>query len=268
MKRVLSSQLPERGREVELPSDEAHHLTHVFRLSDGARVEAIDGKGTSQIVELKVRGKKVFLRAIAELTKLKDAEPIWPIVLEVAILKGDAMEWLIEKCVELGVSELRPLQTAHTVVQVGKKGPEAFQERWQKIADQSLKQCGRKISMKVQVPQSLEAALLPDLNEMRLIADEAKREVAQGLPELFGSPGAPSQFGGRPIHLLIGPEGGWSGKERDWFGSALPQKSVHWISLGPRVLRAETAALFTISQAIFGIESLSLLDKGTHSAGV
>jgi RsmE family RNA methyltransferase len=76
-----------------------------------------------------------------------------------AVLKSQAMEWVIEKSVELGVEEVIPVLTAHTVVQIKNKGPELFQERWQKIADQALKQCGRLNQMVIHKPVTFDTIL-------------------------------------------------------------------------------------------------------------
>ena len=77
-----------------------------------------------------------------------------PVFLEVAVLKGQAMEWVVEKAVELGVEALCPFFSVHGLVKTGQKTPAEFAARWQRIADQALKQCGRNAAMKVSRPSS------------------------------------------------------------------------------------------------------------------
>ena len=143
LKRILCSKIPEPHRAVELEETEATHATRVLRLKDGDRVEAMDGKGHSALATLRTRNGPPRLEYIEKTEAQVSTGQLVPIILEMSVLKGDAMEWVVEKAVELGVTTLVPVLTAHTVVQMDRKGPEAFQERWQKIADQALKQCGR-----------------------------------------------------------------------------------------------------------------------------
>jgi 16S rRNA (uracil1498-N3)-methyltransferase len=241
LKRLLCPQLPKPHRPTVLAEGEAHHAVRVLRLRDGDTVEAMDGQGHAAPAVLRVLGDQVRLEfagaaatSSAQVAAAPAADAVTPVVLEMAIIKGDAMEWVVEKCVELGVRQLAPLVTAHTVVQVKNKGPEAFRDRWQKIADQALKQCGRLERLEVLLPESLEErvarhALTPVTP--RYWADESERERAPHLADT--QPGSASE-----IRLLIGPEGGWSEAERQLLATAATR-----VGLGPLVLRAETAAL-------------------------
>ncbi len=239
MRRVLCPELPRPGHPVVIPEQEAQHLLKVLRMRAGETVEAIDGKGGAVEATLDLRGKQLLARVeegdlaptpVRQAGKLE----VVPLVLEMAVLKGDAMEWAIEKAVELGASEVHPFISANTVVQTGRKSPEDFQARWQKIADQSLKQCGRLESLRIQAPRSLEETLrpVPD-GECRLWCDETSRGEAPGILERLGGSLLPSR-----VRLLIGPEGGWNPKE-----IGLLQANSERVSLGPLVLRAETAAI-------------------------
>ncbi len=241
MKRLLSPHLPTPGKPVELSESEAKHATQVMRLGTGDQVELVDGQGRAIVAELAVRSKSVYVNYVKDLTELahQATEQVLPLHLELAIIKGEAMEWAIEKAVELGVQTLTPMVTAHTVVQIDRKGPEVFQERWQKIADQALKQCGRLKRMEVLLPEALEMVLArKHASSVRLWCDEASKEkapfVVQYLSDLQKHNSDPQE-----IRLLIGPEGGWSVPEQKLLAS-----SAHAISLGPLILRAETAAVF------------------------
>ena len=143
----------------------------------------------------------------------------------------------------------RAVLTAHTIVQMDRKGPEAFRERWQKIADQALKQCGRLERLEVRAPVSLETLIAAPVGRegQRIWCDEAGREEAPPLLQwLEGS--RSRQFA--PLHLLIGPEGGWSALERELLSREMAQEERSRLvttSLGPLILRAETAAIFAMS---------------------
>ena len=167
-----------------------------------------------------------------------------PTLLEMAVLKGEAMEWVIEKAVELGIQEVIPVLTAHTVVQMKNKGPESFRERWQKIADQALKQCGRLDRMEVKTPIALEILVSSNLPGLRLWCDEAGKNDVPFLLDYLDSlpPENPSN-----LRVLIGPEGGWSQNERILLGNGQFASPIIRIGLGPYILRAETAALLAIS---------------------
>ena len=254
MRRVLCSELPRTGHPTLLEEAEAQHLVRVLRLGDGDRVEAIDGKGSAITARLQVRGREVRLFVIDEHGapaehRGADALEVVPVILEIAALKGEAMEWVVEKAVELGVQEVHPVITANTVVQLGRKTPEDFRERWQKIADQALKQCGRLIAIRVEPPRPLSEMLTrsaPEPKSLRLWCDEASRSESVDISARL----AKLEYRDR-VRLLVGPEGGWSDLER-----GLLQVSVEAVSLGPLVLRAETAALYATSLAISRLRSL------------
>ncbi len=242
MKRILCARLPSLGKPVALDEHEGHHLTRVFRLPEGAQVEALDGKGHSVVATLRLRGGQVYLEASGERTVSVEALPssqTVPVRFEMAILKGDAMEFAIEKAVELGVTTLCPVMTDHTVVQVKAKGPEVFQGRWQKIADQALKQCGRLTALEILPPTPLDEVVASNpLSELvpRLWLEESIRERTPLLNEWLAARD-PVPEG---LTVLIGPEGGWSVAEKDLLARTA---HTHPVSLGPLVLRAETAAI-------------------------
>jgi 16S rRNA (uracil1498-N3)-methyltransferase len=153
------------------------------------------------------------------------------------------------------------------------KGPEAFKERWQKIADQSLKQCGRLDRLEIEIPIQLESLLLRKISEkqhyphsIRLWCDEAGIDnspfISDSLTNHFRSISTTSQSS---VHILVGPEGGWSSQERLLLDrevkmtSQTSTNSIHsnfQVHLGKQIMRAETAALFTVSVVSAGFQSM------------
>jgi 16S rRNA (uracil1498-N3)-methyltransferase len=240
MKRVFIEKFPTPGRPIPLPEDEAHHLVQVLRIRNGEKIEALDGKGAKLEVEVELLGKgKAQVHSKGEVVRDPRLNAL-PIVLEMAVLKGEAMEWTVEKAVELGVRTFIPVLSAHAVVQIDRKGPRFYQERWQKIADQSLKQCGRLERMLVREPMTIEL-LVVEKRGVRIWADEATRAESPNIAQtLVSSPGMNRDS---EVAILIGPEGGWSASERE----LLSRSECRSTSLGPWVYRAETAALFATS---------------------
>ncbi|MGK5086609.1 RsmE family RNA methyltransferase [Bdellovibrionota bacterium FG-2] len=256
MKRVLCDKLPEPHGRIELSTSESQHVIQVLRMRNGDEVEALDGQGGVAHVYLEIAKDRAFIRlkdkeqSPAETSGDHSRAQALPIRLEAAILKGDAMEWLVEKAVELGVEELIPVITDHTVVQVQKKGASAFQERWQKIADQSLKQCGRLVRLRIAEPIELEKLLVearPRTEFPRLWADEGALGSAPFLEDVLVA----ASGGIQGVSILIGPEGGWSSKEQEMMyrEEELLKGAMQAVSLGPWILRGETAGLFAVSVA-------------------
>jgi 16S rRNA (uracil1498-N3)-methyltransferase len=240
--RVLCPILPTAERPVCLDESEANHLHQVLRLRNGDPVIALDGKGAEVSAQIQYREKTIWLVTGMQNPSRRlplDAETT-PLVLEVAILKGDAMSWVIEKAVELGVRRLVPLECDYGVVEIAKKGTEHFVERWQRIADQALKQCERLHQMKVDSPRSVPEAL-KERAPHRWVAIE---------PSAGFTEARPIEFLAQELHVMIGPEGGWSPAECDVFKAELKQGHLKLASLGPLVLRAETASLFVMSSAL------------------
>ena len=248
--RILCPQLPVPQKPVPVDAEEAAHLRQVLRLQDGAPVIAMDGRGRAVSGEYFIQEKKPFIRTThAQPTEVREAnEEQGPLVLEVAVIKGDAMSWVIEKAVEMGARRVVPVLSDHAVVQVDKKGAEHFVERWQRIADQALKQCERLNRLVVEAPIALGELLKKPLasGAIRGVAIEPRAREdwpAHALSESFFREGGQK-------HVLIGPEGGWSAHELELFRVDSRAGSLRALDLGPLVLRAETAALFALGCAL------------------
>ncbi|MBI2712277.1 MAG: 16S rRNA (uracil(1498)-N(3))-methyltransferase [Bdellovibrio sp.] len=257
-KRVLCSKLPHLGRSEPLSESEAHHASGVLRLRDGDVIQALDGKGHTAWVRLRTRQGPPRIEAVSEeeapKIPLSEKQTTIPLTLEIAILKGDAMEWVIEKAVELGVQKIIPLVTLRTVVRIDRKGPQEFQARWNKIAQQALKQCGRLDQMEVSEPVSFESHLLPTdpspqgtplsprlwCDEETSTSSENSRSSGQEILEWLDRNSSESNG----LRILIGPEGGWDPREREILQTTPNTVRTY---LGPVILRAETAALYSIS---------------------
>lgn len=207
-----------------LPLDEgpAHYLRTVLRLRPGATVLAFNGRDGEWACALEVAGRGTLLRTRRR-ERAQEAEP-GPVLL-FAPIKRPRLEWLVEKAVELGVRRLLPVLTERTVVKL--EAPSRLRARIVEAAEQ----CGRLTVPELAEPAPLEAALAePAALGSIAFADEAG--AAEPLARLLAR--------GLPDALLVGPEGGFTPAERQ---ALRARPGVRPVSLGPRILRAETAAL-------------------------
>jgi 16S rRNA (uracil1498-N3)-methyltransferase len=248
MRRALCDFLPQKpGMWVELSENESRHLLSVLRLGPGDEIELLDGNGGSAAARIEFKGKTPGA-VLMEAPRIDPKRTSAPVDLFVSVLKGEAMEWVIEKSVELGVRSLTPVETEFSVVKLKKKGLENFQERWQKMADQALKQCGRLDRMTIHTPIPFEVALEKQGPWVWLDEDLA----AKGGAESHLSIVCPETKEDRPVRILIGPEGGFSPKEKSRLlqltGSE--KREIKRAHLGSLILRAETAALAAVSIAV------------------
>jgi 16S rRNA (uracil1498-N3)-methyltransferase len=217
---------------VRLPPDLSRQLFTVLRLRPGARVLLLDGSGWEYLAELAGGGAKEALARILE-RRPSAGEPRLHLTLYAALLKGQHLEWVLQKGTELGVSAFVPIVTVRTIVR-GATGV-AFKKRarWERILREAAEQCRR-----ARIPQLSDP--LPFADACREAASSHERvfmpyvqESGRGLAE--AACGAPPERAA----LLIGPEGGFDETE----ARLALERGIEPVSLGPRTLRAETAAL-------------------------
>ena len=218
--RLFVDQPLAEGAEVRVEGGQAHYLTGVMRLKAGAQVKLFDDRTGEWLAEIAYLGKRdLILRVEAQLRPREAAPDLW---LLAAPIKKGRIDWVAEKACELGVALFRPVLTRRTVV-----------DRLRAHMIEAAEQCGRTALPVLREPIKLEALLKEWPTERALLfADEGG-----GLPMLdVAKPG--------PAAILIGPEGGFASEERAAI-RALPQ--AIGISLGPRILRADTAVAAAVS---------------------
>ncbi len=208
--------------------EEFSHLTHVMRRRVGDAIRIVDGAGTAYdaVIE-EIGGKQARCRITAR--RERPGEPAIHLTLGVAILKNGAnFDFLVEKTTELGVSAIVPLLTERTIPR------HARPERWHKIALAAMKQSGRSVLPQVGELQTLD----------RFLATSAAAGVRLLPHEKTGRPSLREALPGgtRSVVAAVGPEGGFSESEVERAVSA----GFFPVSLGPRRLRSETAALMTV----------------------
>jgi len=215
-----------RAGIAELRGEEARHLTRVLRVEPGQRFEISDNRSAWLAEIAEARGERVVFRVIEAL----DApEPLVRITLCAALIKFDRFEWMIEKATELGVDRILPVNAARSERGLAEAARKRT-ERWVRIARESSQQ-----SRRVRVPEILAAA--PFEKSLSLEADHRYFLDEEEAPPLLRLTPAERLAGSR-VAVQVGPEGGWTGAERQMSAAAAWQP----VSLGPQVLRAETAA--------------------------
>lgn len=205
--------------EVILTGPEAHHIATVRRLAPGDRVVLFTGDGNDYPAEILAVGKKQVALNVSAAVPV-DRELGFRLELAVALPKGDRGDFLVEKLTELGVTRLIPLTTDRTVV----RPKEARVEALRRAVIEASKQCGRNVLTRVEAP----TAWADFVNDPGL---PANRVVLQP----GGEPGRPGS--GRDVVFAVGPEGGFTE------GELAAARGWRSLSLGPRVLRVETAAV-------------------------
>ena len=215
--------------EKTLRGPEAHHLLRVLRVEPGAAVRAFDGRG------LEAAGTVIGVGAGTEedaVTLLLDAPHVSPVetpyavTLAVALLKGDKLSDVVRQGTELGVTRFLPVKTRRCDVKVLSDNKRA---RLQRVAKEAAKQSGRSVVPEVGEMVDL-GRLEPPISDLGLVAHPTATVSLRDL-------GTPEE--GANITFITGPEGGLTGEEV----TDLQSRGFHALSLGPRILRAETAPL-------------------------
>ena len=250
-------------REVTLRGSEAHHARDVLRMQAGDKLVLFNGKGRELTAEIaNVADHEIRLRKLHE----SESAPLrCRIVLGQAIPKGKNMDLIVQKAVEIGAAEIAPIISDRTIVQLDSESASQKQTKWQQIAIEAAKQCGQNWLPRVQAPRRLadffsavEAAVSPaesptsqptrlplqkDIERFDLRLIGSLQPDAQHLKKILET--YSSEHGDRPrsVLMLVGPEGDFTPAEL-----ALARRhTCQPITLGPIILRVETAAIYCLS---------------------
>jgi 16S rRNA (uracil1498-N3)-methyltransferase len=233
------------GRRVTITGADVHHITRVLRLRPGDTVTVSDEAGRTGRVRIERVSEEAVEAETIETTEAPlDATP--PITLAQALPKGRKFELILQKAVELGAARIVPVTSARTVVRLDRSRAGERLERWRRIAAEAAKQCRRPSVPEVAQVTSLEEWLgelgPPKAGQLRLLLWE---EATEPLREVLAHAGKPTE-----VICLVGPEGGIEAAE----AAGATEAGFVAASLGPRILRAETApvALLAILQHTFG----------------
>jgi 16S rRNA (uracil1498-N3)-methyltransferase len=211
---------------VALGADEARHLREVLRLKAGDEVQVFDGVGREfRAVVSQARRDFAELEMRDEIESPKPESPL-QLTLAVALLKGEKFDLVVQKGTELGVNRFVPLVTRYADIKLRDEADAAKRvTRWQRIALEATKQCGRSVVPEVEKPVSFEA-LIGEENQCLMFSERDGQALSTDLRM-------------DSVTAVVGSEGGWSDEELEQARAA----EVSIVTLGGRVLRAETAAI-------------------------
>lgn len=228
---------------ISITGGDVNHIKNVLRMKNGEKIRVSSKAGQAYFCHISSILDDEVIAAIDSADET-GTELDNHIVLYQGLPKGDKMELIIQKAVELGVSEIVPVAMKNCVVKLDEKKAQSKCKRWQAIAESAAKQSKRTVIPQIQMPLSwkqaleeakeLDVVLVPYENERGM---EATREIFRSIPE------------GASIGVMIGPEGGFSPEE-----IAQLDKDMHRISLGRRILRTETAGMATLSMLIYELD--------------
>lgn len=220
----------------ELSADDAHHVVVVLRHTVGDTINVTDSTGATY--ECFITGMEGHSAFLTPARKVSSGLPTSGAVsIAAGLLKNDKFDWMVQKAAELGAASIIPVQMEHCVVKLDNARQQARQQRWQRLALEAAKQCGCDDISHIEAVTDFQSLIdtygssarfvIPYEKETAPLADVCK-EVRTG-----------------DVIICIGPEGGFADAEIDYAKKHLPW--CRTVSLGPRILRAETASLAALS---------------------
>jgi 16S rRNA (uracil1498-N3)-methyltransferase len=235
--RFFAPALDPGDETVDLPRDEAEHLTRVLRLGVGDTVAVFDGRGSEFLAKVAAAGRRDVTVQLLQRVETA-AEATVALTLAQAVLKGDKMDDVVRDAVMLGVTAVQPIVTTRTETTVAMLMRSARVERWRRVALASVKQSRRATLPEVRTPLTLDTYLGDPPAELRLMLVE---------PSIDGAAGSLSALQKLPpphdASLLVGPEGGWTEEEC----AAAARAGVQLVTLGHRTLRADAVPVAAVS---------------------
>ncbi len=230
---------------IEITGEDARHIALSLRMKKGEELVLCDGKGTEAKAVIREAFPESVVLEVSE-RKLSAAEPKTKVVLYQALPKFDKLEYIVQKSVELGVSEIVPVLTSRCISRPDEKTMKKKLERLRKIADEAAKQSGR--------------GVLPKVGEMLTFKNAVLEMAKAETPILFFehaqyplSEIMKNRIEG-DITMMVGSEGGFSDDEAEF----AKEKGVLIASLGPRILRCETAPVAALSAIMYAAGEMEL----------
>lgn len=222
------------NKDVTVTGPTTHYLTRVLRLRAGAELVVFDGSGGEYAATLTHASRDTVQLALGQFSDPKRESSLC-LMLAQGVARGERMDQILQKSTELGVSTIVPLLTEHTVVRLDNERRQKRIDHWRKVLINACEQCGRNILPVLQPLQAMEPWLLSTANDgLRIILQP---NGSTSLGDIADPPADAA------VTVLIGPEGGLAPLEQE---AALKQGFIP-VSLGPRILRTETASMAILS---------------------
>lgn len=230
------------GLQVTFPRETAHQIIHVLRLNEGDQVDVLDNSGVVHRVRLHVKAFEMTVTGTIFETSLVSTEPEIPISLYFGLSRRDKVEWILQKGTEIGVSAFFPFISTRTLVKSASLS-EKKNDRWVKIIQEAAEQSARGRLPALHAPKDFADCIseAKTKHTLSLLAWEVTKLGSDSLGVVLKS------FDVGPIALFVGPEGGFSEDEVHM----AQEMGCKIVSLGPRILRMETAAIVFPALVLF-----------------
>jgi len=235
---ICSEQITDK--RIEVDNSLAHHLRNVLRLREGETLTLVDELPRRYLCRVISSSSSRFVLTIEK----EEARPLenHPFIrLGIGLLKGEKMDWVVQKATELGVARMTPLVTQRVIARPRPERANHQQRRWEKIAMEAAQQSGRWEIPGIDLPIGLSDFMMEPADDHLKFMYMQEASQKEDIRELLGS--RPGDLLPLQATLLIGPEGGWAQSEQD----EGVQQGFTPLSLGPMTLRAETAVLAALS---------------------
>ncbi len=222
------------GNTAVIEGEDVSHISRVLRMGEGEELTLCDGEGADYICKITEITKKNITCEVVEKCE-NQSEPACKVTLFQALPKGAKMEYIIQKCVEIGVCEIVPMMTRRVIGKPSDKG-----ERWNKVSEEAAKQSGRGIIPRVLPAVSFSEAL-SKMKECDLAVMPYECEQETHLSDVLRGQSP------KTVGIMIGPEGGFAPEEVE----AVQGEGIKTVTLGKRILRTETAGMSVVSSIMY-----------------
>ncbi|MGM0471810.1 MAG: 16S rRNA (uracil(1498)-N(3))-methyltransferase [Bacillota bacterium] len=234
--------------QVRITGDDVDHITKSLRLGCGDQISVADGAGTKYIVEISEVGNGLILAEIIE-RFTAGVEPEVKVTLLQGLPKSKKLDLIVEKCTEIGIDKIIPANTKRSVVKLSSSKAQRRRDRWQRKAEAAAKQ-----SQRAKIPTIAPLMDLADLDQIAADYDlilcpwevEDKLTLQEKLTTVA------NQDTIEKVLIIIGPEGGFAAEEIE----DVKEAGAEIVTLGPRILRTETAGLTTLSLVLYELADL------------
>lgn len=233
MQQVFIKEQVEVNQCVALDEKQSHHLLHVLRMKKDTCFRVVDGAGNRYMASLQIIEKEAWAKIDQKIEE--SAERKVKVTLLMGLIKKDKWDFCIQKSTELGVNRIVPFESKRTIVKASEEKGDKKVQRWNKIAMEAAQQCKRDVVPEIEMPLSLKEACVQYQSDLNLVAYESMMENSALIRDVVKD--------AQSITVVIGPEGGFDESEIEF----LKEKGYCCITLGKRILRAETAALYVLS---------------------
>jgi 16S rRNA (uracil1498-N3)-methyltransferase len=217
---------------IDLPQDEAAHLTRVLRLTSGDHIRIFNGRGDEWSARVDdVSKQRVAVRLLSRVTPAAEARVA--VTLAAAVLKGDKMDAVVRDAVMLGVTAIQPIVTTRTEFAVTTVEKSGRIERWQRVAVSSAKQCGRAVMPVVRRTVAFEDAIR-DADTSIMLVEPSASQKASTLRDVSRH---------ERLTLFVGPEGGWTDQEVE----RAHERGAMLLTIGTHTLRADAVPIVALT---------------------